>query len=219
MNNDRVSWNLVFEKEGFCTDLNPRPFVKQHMQDCLPDAGPVLDIGCGCGRHLVYLAGLGYDVYGIDTSSVALEQTAEHLRRHGLNAHLAQATMWAIPFERTSFSVALCVNVINHATPEEIKHTISGLAPRLKPSALFLLTTLTPNDYKAKGQRKGQCSFVCDEGPEAGILHTFFDETSIRQLLEPSFVVEQVQVANYKQRSGTGKPLCGEHLWIRARRT
>jgi len=219
MNSSLSAWDSIFKKEGFCSDLNPRPFITRHMQDCPPDSGAVLDIGCGCGRHLVYLASLGYDVYGIDTSPEALHQAREHLRRHQLTAHLAEAPMWSIPFEGVLFAAALCVNVINHASIDEAKQTISGLVPRLKSSALFLLTTLTPNDYKARGRPFGQSSYVCDEGPEAGIPHTFYDETSIKRLLRPSLAVEQVEVAEYRQNSDTGQPLSGEHLWIRARKT
>lgn len=35
--------------------------------------GRVLDIGCGAGRHLLYLQKKGYDVWGIDTSPLVLK--------------------------------------------------------------------------------------------------------------------------------------------------
>jgi 2-polyprenyl-3-methyl-5-hydroxy-6-metoxy-1,4-benzoquinol methylase len=34
--------------------------------------GRVLDIGCGAGRHAIYLQGKGFDVLGIDNSSIAI---------------------------------------------------------------------------------------------------------------------------------------------------
>lgn len=37
-------------------------------------AGKVLDIGCGTGRNSLYLAKLGFEVYGIDISSSALKE-------------------------------------------------------------------------------------------------------------------------------------------------
>jgi 2-polyprenyl-3-methyl-5-hydroxy-6-metoxy-1,4-benzoquinol methylase len=42
--------------------------------------GRVLDIGCGAGRHALYLQGIGFDVLGIDYSSRAIEVC----RRRGL---------------------------------------------------------------------------------------------------------------------------------------
>jgi SAM-dependent methyltransferase len=35
--------------------------------------GKVLDIGCGAGRHCLYLQGKGHDVLGIDTSPLAIK--------------------------------------------------------------------------------------------------------------------------------------------------
>lgn len=35
--------------------------------------GAALDLGCGVGRHSVYLAALGYDVEAVDASEPALE--------------------------------------------------------------------------------------------------------------------------------------------------
>jgi SAM-dependent methyltransferase len=42
--------------------------------------GRVLDIGCGAGRHALYLQGQGFDALGIDNSPLAVEVC----RRRGL---------------------------------------------------------------------------------------------------------------------------------------
>lgn len=39
-----------------------------------PEKGKVLDLGCGQGRNAISLARLGYDVLGVDTSKVGIEQ-------------------------------------------------------------------------------------------------------------------------------------------------
>jgi SAM-dependent methyltransferase len=46
--------------------------------------GPVLDVGCGPGRHVAELAQLGHDVMGIDTSLAAVASTT---RRGGPAVH------------------------------------------------------------------------------------------------------------------------------------
>ncbi len=51
--------------------------------------GRVLDIGCGAGRHSLYLQGKGFDVMGVDTSPLAVEVC----RRRGIqNARVLSIT-------------------------------------------------------------------------------------------------------------------------------
>ena len=52
----------------------------------LPDGARIIDIGCGRGRHSIYLNELGYDVTGIDLANrsilTAKESENEHLHFH-----------------------------------------------------------------------------------------------------------------------------------------
>ena len=41
----------------------------------------VLDLGCGSGRHIVFLAKQGFEVYGMDSSKSGLKQTREWLKQ------------------------------------------------------------------------------------------------------------------------------------------
>jgi len=165
------------------------------MRAVAPSAGPVLDVGCGCGRHLVFLAANGYDVYGIDLSDVALGKAEVNLGSFGLSARLEKSAMWDIPFGDISFAAALAINVLNHGLPAEIARSVSAIADRLAPGGLLLLTLLTTNDYRTCGRQVGARTFICDKGPEKGVLHTFFDEPAARALLGGYFAVESIKVA------------------------
>ncbi len=209
-------WDEIFSDERFCSDLNPRKFVKDNMAKVLPSDGTVLDIGCGCGRHLVYLAANGYRVYGIDLSDVALAKADENLRKFGLSAVLQKSPMWEIPFDRTLFAAALAINVLNHGRPNEIVKAVSAISERLLPGGLFLITLLTVNDYRACGQQIGPHTFVCDKGAEKGVLHTVFDEQSTAGLLKGKFEIEAKEVASGEVILPTGEQLNHEFFRIRA---
>lgn len=75
-----------------------------------PDAR-VLDAGCGAGRNLVYLAGAGVDVTGVDRDPLALDEA----RRRLPHARLRRAELDALPFDDDAFDVVLCNAVLHFA--------------------------------------------------------------------------------------------------------
>ncbi|QWF83956.1 class I SAM-dependent methyltransferase [Amycolatopsis sp. CA-230715] len=53
--------------------------------------GKVLDVGCGAGEHTLHLAGLGYDVLGVDFSPFALELAKANAAARGIEARFEVA--------------------------------------------------------------------------------------------------------------------------------
>lgn len=56
-------------------------------------SGAVLDAGCGAGEHTILLAGLGYDVLGVDFSSRAVELARANAAARGVNARFEVAEL------------------------------------------------------------------------------------------------------------------------------
>ncbi|MEV3901056.1 class I SAM-dependent methyltransferase [Mycobacterium sp. NPDC050551] len=53
--------------------------------------GQVLDAGCGAGEHTILLAGLGYDVIGIDFSPHAVRTASDNAAARGVSARFEVA--------------------------------------------------------------------------------------------------------------------------------
>ncbi|GAA1964279.1 class I SAM-dependent methyltransferase [Amycolatopsis minnesotensis] len=53
--------------------------------------GSVLDVGCGAGEHTLHLAGLGYDVLGVDFSPLAVELASANAAARGIEARFEVA--------------------------------------------------------------------------------------------------------------------------------
>jgi len=73
--------------------------------DAAPElaAGPVLDLGCGAGRHLKALHQVNPDAVGMDLSATLLQ-----LGRGGLEGHLLRGDMRALPF-RSGCLAGVCL--------------------------------------------------------------------------------------------------------------
>ncbi|OBF88307.1 SAM-dependent methyltransferase [Mycobacterium sp. 852002-51152_SCH6134967] len=53
--------------------------------------GAVLDVGCGAGEHTILLAGLGYDVLGVDYAPSAVEHARRNAEAKGVDARFEVA--------------------------------------------------------------------------------------------------------------------------------
>ncbi len=91
--------------------------LKQH------GASKILDFGCGTGRHTIYLARLGFDVYGIDWSEKAIEIAKKELSENRLTANLKVWDMidTPLPFNDSFFDGVIAVRVFHHTFSKKIR--------------------------------------------------------------------------------------------------
>ena len=57
----------------------------------------ILEVGCGPGANIWYLAREGFDVYGIDGSSTGIAKAQAFLKKENLNAHLSIGDVNKLP--------------------------------------------------------------------------------------------------------------------------
>ena len=88
----------------------------------------VLEAGCGAGRFVEVVAQTGAQVVGVDLSS-AVDAAAANVASFA-NAHIVQASLYALPFRRGVFDACYCIGVLQH-TPDPAR-TLACLPPILK---------------------------------------------------------------------------------------
>src|ERR1700682_6662564 len=70
-------------------------------------SGSVLDVGCGTGENVLYLAEHGYAAAGVDGAPTAIEKARAKAKRRGLNASFEIGGALKLPTPEREFATAI----------------------------------------------------------------------------------------------------------------
>ena len=137
----------------------------------------ILDLGCGIGRHIIYFAREGFQVYGCDISEQAINFTNKWLKEEKLEAEVQKGIFTSINYPDNTFDLVIAINVIYHGFKKDIIKGFSEVLRILKPGGIFYGTLKTKNkdepfDDKSITLIDNQ-TIILNEGIEANIPHFF----------------------------------------------
>ena len=119
-------WDRFYGSAEHASEYNhsPNAFLMSYVADRRP--GVALDYAMGDGRNALYLAKLGWDVYGFDESAVAVGIAEKRARELGLTIHAAAVPDSAYDFGKDRFDFIL----FSWAMPlVDIKKVVDALKP------------------------------------------------------------------------------------------
>ena len=156
----------------------------------------ILDFGCGTGRHTVYIAKLGFDVYGYDWSEPAIEIAQRELTRERLPAKLQvwDMTVLPLPYVDDFFDAVVVVRVLHHTYIETIKRIVSEIA-RITRGGGYLYLEAPSYEYAVTQPETGSPepepgTWVPLKGPEVGIPHHHFKRNELLETFKAFKTVE-----------------------------
>ena len=96
----------------------------------------ILDVGCGKGFMLFdfQLANLDLELYGIDISNYALNNS-----KNSLKAHLVQGNAKELPFESNYFDLVISINTIHNLVLEDCKKSIQEIMRVSKKNSFLVV--------------------------------------------------------------------------------
>jgi SAM-dependent methyltransferase len=100
-----------------------------------------LEMGCGAGPNLLWLAQKGIRVSGIDISPIALDLARENLKKAGFENRiqtLKEASVSSVPLEDESFDGILEACVFQHLDKKDRIAAFAETKRLLKPGGLFV---------------------------------------------------------------------------------
>lgn len=107
-------------------------------------SGNALDVGCGVGFVVEYLAGpaFRFDAWGVDASGVAVARARQRVASgRGLPPERVQQIQnQRLPFEDGFFAVVTCFDVLEHLDEIDIDRAIGEMWRVLRPGGTWLCT-------------------------------------------------------------------------------
>lgn len=195
----RGGWEEIWAREDipsrFRSFAAPNESVAA-WAETVPPGGAVLDVGCGVGRHVVYLGGRGFQIAGMDISPTGVRRAQEACAERGLAFDGQVADMTKLPWDDGTFDAALSTSTIHHHLRAGIVQALGEIRRVLKPGGLFLVDFPHTDTFVYKQLREQVAAAQVDEvepntfvdernenDPDGFLPHHFCDEADLRDLL------------------------------------
>ncbi len=164
-------WDERYSSSQRIWSGNPNARLVEEVEPLTP--GTALDVGCGEGADVVWLAGHGWTVTGVDVSGVALDRAAGHAAEAGV----AERTSWqrADVFARdplpTGFDLVTASYV--HVPPDLFDAVYRHVAASVAPGGSLVVLAHHPDDVHT-GLRNSELS------------HLLFTPEAVHAVLDPA---------------------------------
>jgi len=207
------TWEELFRQEEHRWE-DPHHTVVTFAEDLREHRSQsVLDLGCGAGRHVVYLANLGFQVIASDISQTGLSVTQHRLASRNLLAHLHLCDVTAIPLADGSVDAVVTLYVIYHNRLARIQRTVEEIRRVLRPGGLLLVSLISQRGHRyGQGKEVEQDTFLPTIGADAGLPHHFFDAAGVQSLMG-SFHVTRLYLDEHEEQQEDGSSQLHSH-WV-----
>jgi len=186
-----LPWDEIFRRDGRVFEA-AAPVV-HHVAEVLQQHGcrSVVDLGCGSGRHTVFLTQRGFDVIGLDNSPKALSLSREWLTQEGLPARLVLADIRRpLPLRAGWCDALVTTQVIHHARLATVQGTAHEMARLLRPGGVLFVSVPSRTDPGETFTEVEPGTFVPTGGDEAGLPHHIFTAEGLAALFPGYTVLE-----------------------------
>lgn len=178
----------------------------------------ILDLGCGAGRHVVFMANENIQSYGIDYSIEGVKYTRELLDYSGHEKYtdnIKEGELTNINFANEYFDGIICFGVLYYLKEQEINIAIKEIYRILKPGGKLFLQVRTTDDYRCsrnnqKLEGEGN-TYIINENDgekcahsENGMVMHFFTRQELEGLLK-SFINVKIDLIEETHNNGEFK--------------
>jgi len=143
----------------------------------------VLDLGCGMGRHSIYLAKRGFTVTATDISPKGIEITAQKAQLEGLAITTVCHDFRDIPFENDSFDAVLSVWTSGHGLKADMIKNANEMLRVTKQGGMIFVDYVSKKDGNyGRGTPIEKDTFINNTPGEEDIPHHYTDAEELSEI-------------------------------------
>ena len=177
-------WERIYRQMG---DLQFRVLPKIERASSIfkkENYDKILDLGCGTGKHSIFLAKKGFSVYATDMSQTGINIAKKKARALGLNnIYFKQHDMRSIPFADSFFDAVVCTWTIYHGTLNEIRKTVGEIYRVLKSNGIVFTDFISVADATyGVGREIERNTFFGAKDQEEDIPHHYVTRDELSQI-------------------------------------
>jgi len=116
--------------------------------------GSVLDIGCGTGEHALFFAGEGHEVWGIDSTPLAIQKAMEKARGRGLRVHFLVLNALDLTSLNRKFDTVTDSGLFHTLSDEDRPVFVDNLAAILSPGGTYFMLCFSDLEPAGYGPRR-----------------------------------------------------------------
>jgi cyclopropane fatty-acyl-phospholipid synthase-like methyltransferase len=155
-----------------------------------------IDLGCGAGNYGIYLASLGFDVTGIDSSPTAIKIAEENAKKRRVPCRFIVANLLSdIREVSDTFDFAFDWEFLHHIFPEDREIYIKNVYKILNPGGTYFSVCFSEKDLNFGGSGKYRKTQI-------GTTLYFSSESEIRSLISPYFIIQELKTIEVSGKYG-----------------
>jgi SAM-dependent methyltransferase len=192
---DKIYQTLSLENIPWNSETPPDALITMVREGIIRPCKTV-DLGCGAGNYAIYLAGLGFDVTGVDSSPTALKIASEHAKTKGARCRFIVADLLGDLHEVTdTFDFAYDWEFLHHIFPEDRETYIRNVHKITNPGATYFSVCFAESDPQFGGSGKYRTTRI-------GTTLYFSSESEIRELVSPYFSIRELKTVEVSSKFG-----------------
>ena len=158
----------------------------------------IMDLGCGTGRHTIFLAKNDFNVIASDISETGLKTTENKANKLGLkNIEYLQNDMRNIPLSENTLDGLLCVWTTGHGMLIDVEKNVEEIYRILKPNGIVIIDYVSIDDkHYGKGREIEVNTFLDNMEGEEKIPHHYSSKIELENMYK-NFNEIKIEPINY----------------------